>query len=1061
MSGGSSPPSGDAKKPGGFKSVRSMWQEKVKEVEGAAGPPAAPKFSLNRPSSGRTSSGSGNAPPQSPSSRATAILSQPQEASSDPFQQYGIAFFQDNTGVLAIKKVIPGSAADQAGVIFPGDALHEVNGMEVYKWPLERITPLASGDRAGATLRLSLERNGFAELINVELELGKNNLTRPSPRLSPVAAVPPPMEHAAAAAPPLSKRSPHGSDSHADSQAQDYEEYQAVAPQSSFEDTPNVKDEMRMNVVKRYKARIQELSQNLEESQVSSAQQARQVDELTRFLNEKDELLKELREAVSKLTNKLEESLRENYDMRRRMNDAAPVDPSIKAGGGDTSFLNREVQRLTTELDAMRNQRDLAQLSALPSDDTSDLLRELKLQIIEKDAKVQDLEGKIASLKRSNVIQAVELQELHDHVAGMEKQKIAMQVQQFPPLPPLQSVRESPAETPMNEDDKMKAIMLADEVLQKAQEEIALLKQKDERRVQLEMWAEQSQHEIQRLRKELAERSQSSPGAGAADSVKRERDELKVWSQKAHSEIESLQMELSRSKSQVDLLTQQLTGLDNLTVKTAEMHQINMNLETQLQVLRSQHGPPGPNAAGPMDLGPIDGSILDHPIMQNLGMLDRKQQELQQYIANMPQSLNAIADGGDASNANKVSERDDLLSWLKSRLQAVDEQLKAATQVLQKSGDVSSREVEARLQQVCADIEAISRVQPDGFKESIWVHQMSQLRAQLRGQDEALAKLTGSFESGDKSAAQQLIAETQKVESLKSKVEELLRNERLMNSELDLTKDAFAKSREQYSQAQVEIKMLRSHLGDDQHRHQHQSSSKTTEDTSAEEHSARLFESVMQEKRSLEDSLNKMRDEQNFVERCLSDARMDISRLESENEGANNSLHEAQLAGAKMEGKLQAAQTRIASLEKQLNNTREEISTLNDEVKRGRQIMIQSDSEKGLENNTLRSELQFFKDDNEKMKREALEWTSRVDKLTAQHQEQLSACEQELQKISSEKSGLTGDAYFFMCILRLLYCMLTREARNLATCNLRVADFGNHVCRVTRHEGDNVDTEKP
>lgn len=37
-------------------------------------------------------------------------------------------------------------------------------------------------------------------------------------------------------------------------------------------------------------------------------------------------------------------------------------------------------------------------------------MREMKLQLIEKGAKIQDLESQAASLKRNNVIQAVELQ---------------------------------------------------------------------------------------------------------------------------------------------------------------------------------------------------------------------------------------------------------------------------------------------------------------------------------------------------------------------------------------------------------------------------------------------------------------------------------------------------------------------------------------------------------------------------------------------------------------------------------------------------------------------------
>lgn len=1015
MSEGASLPSGDVpKKGGGFSSLRSIWQERVKEVEG----PPVPKFSA-RPTSGRTSSGggSGSAPPQSPSSRANALLSQPQEASTDPFQQYGIAFAEDNSDVLTIRKVTPGSAADQTGAIFPGDALHEVNGMEVYKWPLDRVTPLASGDRAGTTLRLAFERVGFSENIHVELELGMGkNHARPSPRMSPLAVPPPPMEHAAAAQ-PLSQRSSASSQSPADN-GQDYEEYHAVAPQPSFEDVANSKDEMRINVVKRYKSKIQELSQSLEETQVASAQQARQVEEMTRFVNEKDELLKELREAVGKLTSKLEESSRENYDMRRRMNEQGHSDPASKSCGGDSAHLNGEVQRLTTELENMRNQRDIAQLSSLPSDDTSDLLRELKLQIIEKDAKVQDLEGKNASMKRSNVIQAVELQELHDHVAGMEKQKIQLQVQQFPPLPPLQSVRESPYETPMDEDDKMKAIMLADEVLQKAQEEISVLKQKDQRRMQLEVWAEQSQHEIQRLHKELAESHGGGEGGMASDSVKRERDELQAWSQKAHTEIESLHMELAHSKAQVDLSTQQLAGLDNLKAKISELHQNKMILEDQLLSLRSQHGPAGPSAAGPVDGGDgldLSGSLLDHPLMQNLGMLDRKQQELQQHIANMSNIRNSSVDAGDAESAEKLGQRDHFISWLKGQLQALDEQLKVATQVLQSPNEgndaaETKREVEARLHKASSDIQAMARAQPDAFKESALVQQMSQLTAQLRGQDEALAKLTGSLDSGDRIAAHQLVAQTQQVELLKAQLDEFARNERLINTETELTKDAYAKSREQYLAAEVEIKMLRSHLHTlhlDTLRLDTASSAQA-EGVQTEEQSARLFESVLQEKRVLEDSLNKMRDDKHFVERCLTDARMDVSRLESEHESSNSLLHDSQLAVAKMEGKLQAAHTRVTSLEKDLQKKKEEMGTLNDEVKRYRQSIIQSDSENSLENATLRNEMQYFKEENEKLKREAKGWIGKLDLMAQHHQEQLNAREDEIQKMASEKSGLSG-----------------------------------------------------
>ena len=115
-------------------------------------------------------------------------------------------------------------------------------------------------------------------------------------------------------------------------------------------------------------------------------------------------------------------------------------------------------------------------------------------------------------------------------------------------------------------------------------------------------------------------------------------------------------------------------------------------------------------------------------------------------------------------------------------------------------------------------------------------------------------------------------------------------------------------------------------------------------------HTAQHFESVMQEKRNLEESLSRMREERQFVERCLTDARMDIGRLETENESVNSSFHQTQLAAAKLEGKLQAAQTRVSALENDVQKKKDEVQALNDELKRVRQNMMQSESEKVIAN---------------------------------------------------------------------------------------------------------------
>jgi regulator of replication initiation timing len=62
----------------------------------------------------------------------------------------------------------------------------------------------------------------------------------------------------------------------------------------------------------------------------------------------------------------------------------------------------------------------------------------------------------------------------------------------------------------------------------------------------------------------------------------------------------------------------------------------------------------------------------------------------------------------------------------------------------------------------------------------------------------------------------------------------------------------------------------------------------------------------------------------------------------------------------------------------------------------------------GLELNTLRNELQYLRTENDKMKLESQQWGARMEEVLQQHQKQLSQREQELNRIASEKSGLTG-----------------------------------------------------
>jgi hypothetical protein len=279
------------------------------------------------------------------------------------------------------------------------------------------------------------------------------------------------------------------------------------------------RDDLRANVVRKYKSRIQELSQTLERSQNDLFQQKREVEDLRRSVMEKDELLRAQRETMSRLTAKLEEGNVQSNDTRRELWEAQQQVRALQhqltdrdRGGPDShtslriaDSLREDVARLTKELATVRTERDnLLVRGPASGENSSELVREMKLQLIEKDAKIQAMESQCASLKRSSVIQAVELQELHDHLAGLEKQKNLQEIQRFPPLPPLSSIKESPYEQYEDEDGKMRAIMLADEALHNAQQEIAILKQSDERRQQLEGMLNNSNKEVAMLRESLA-----------------------------------------------------------------------------------------------------------------------------------------------------------------------------------------------------------------------------------------------------------------------------------------------------------------------------------------------------------------------------------------------------------------------------------------------------------------------------------------------------------------------------------------------------------------------------
>ena len=76
----------------------------------------------------------------------------------------------------------------------------------------------------------------------------------------------------------------------------------------------------------------------------------------------------------------------------------------------ENNKLRQELERLSLHDRQVDDMPEVDLVLQVQSD--HDQVREYKLQLIEKSAKLQELESECASLKRNNVIQAVELQVL-------------------------------------------------------------------------------------------------------------------------------------------------------------------------------------------------------------------------------------------------------------------------------------------------------------------------------------------------------------------------------------------------------------------------------------------------------------------------------------------------------------------------------------------------------------------------------------------------------------------------------------------------------------------------
>ncbi|KAJ1474775.1 hypothetical protein T484DRAFT_1831025, partial [Baffinella frigidus] len=506
----------------------------------------------------------------------------------------------------------------------------------------------------------------------------------------------------------------------------------------------------------------------------------------------------------------------------------------------------------------------VALLSTLPlDDDSSGLLREMKLQLIEKDAKIQSLEGQAASLKRNNVIQAVELQELHDHLSGMERQRVAKAAQQalpslttltfpllvaeaaqqasettlftadtndnrafaFPALPPLDSVRESPLEDADDEDGKMRAILMADEALKRAQGEIAALRVSDERRLQLELLLSNAHREAALLREEAARLRASahpsparspvrSPGSAAggegAEGGGRAEDGKERDAEVLRSELAATRGHLAHS-ARAESRDLHRALQDAVVAETAGKH-ARARLQEELTAARAgavgeSRGAGAPPAPGPSDGhgggagGPVEsggaggaggwegeGAAAAHPLVQTLELVDMKQREIRAYLEAIPRGGSGGGSGGAGGEPpraqwlavggeeelrrkeDEVRRRDDQLWEMQERLQGLSSMAASAARLAASPGAATSEvgDLARIIGMMVGDIEGMVRARPADVAPP---QEAVRLRARLLEADRAMAEMIQAAEGkgGGEEVAARLAAKARECAVLEEK----------------------------------------------------------------------------------------------------------------------------------------------------------------------------------------------------------------------------------------------------------------------------------------------------
>ncbi len=211
-------------------------------------------------------------------------------------------------------------------------------------WPAAKIGQLIN-ERADRWIRIGVRREGVPGVLHAELEKGESKENSKIP----ISGLPQPHVHQE-----MGSWQMPGRDGGGESGAE-----RPAAENNNESGETLSKDDIRANVVRRYKVRVQELTQNLSQSQALVAQQGERIGQLE---NE----LKKHKEAANLAAVERNEPKAQDANSR------------------SVEMLRAEVNKLTTELDRIKTEREIELLSALPNEDTSGLVQELQSQLNER-----------------------------------------------------------------------------------------------------------------------------------------------------------------------------------------------------------------------------------------------------------------------------------------------------------------------------------------------------------------------------------------------------------------------------------------------------------------------------------------------------------------------------------------------------------------------------------------------------------------------------------------------------------------------------------------------------